>query len=322
MEPRTDDDLPQPHVSEAKRRHRRSLSRCFDELKVLPPTTPTSRFGERVGHWVGDDAAGEGLDYRADTKADDDEEDVERQSRPSTGLLRWRGVSTLDETKPVPETSLSHSFGTDSVNDGGEGKDDDGDGSGRPSSLGRRIRALSQGLMPGTSVVLKEGNLKAVILRKSLFDGALRYLVKLNSTGEESEKEAAEIEIAEPPLGWIVRWASDDRSGEDEGTIQEMQGLVVGASWFREEKKVEVEVGDSSTCWKELTNVRFVEPMEGTRVAVNVEEDGDFRVKAGVVEGSSMFRGNSRFQVKFDDDGGDGWFDLDSFVSPNEFRNF
>ena len=58
-------------------------------------------------------------------------------------------------------------------------------------------------------------------------------------------------------------------------------------------------------------------------MAVNVEEEnGDFHIKAGVVEGSSVFRGNSRFQVKFDGDGGDGWFDLDSFVSPNEFRNY
>ena len=50
--------------------------------------------------------------------------------------------------------------------------------------------------------------------------------------------------------------------------------------------------------------------------------NGDCHIKSGVVEGSSMFRGNAKFQVKFDDDEGDGWFELDSFVSPNEFRNY
>ena len=257
-------DPDEPPEAEAKRDHRKSLSRVFEELKVLPPTTPTSRFGESVGHWVGDDDdIDDELDCRAESKDDASISNRHaRSSGPSQGLLRWRGV---DEDKPMPEMSLSHSFGRYSVD--GEGKEEE-----RSPSVGGRIRALSQGLQPGTSVILKEGNLKAIILRKSLFGGKLRYLVKLNSTGEESEKEAAEIEIAEPPLGWIVRWTSEDRSGEDEEMIQELQGLVVGASWFREERKVEVELGENSTCWKELEKVRFVEPMEGTRVAVNVTE--------------------------------------------------
>ena len=133
-----------------------------------------------------------------------------------------------------------------------------------------RMRALSQGLQPGTTVVIKKGNKTAVILSKSAFNKKLRYEVRMKEDDDDSRwVDSEECEIAEPPYGWVVEW--DDEYFE--GTLK--SGFVVGASWFRTEKKVEVELDKNETLWKHFEDVRFVSPTTGTKVAVVVDEGDD-----------------------------------------------
>ncbi|GMI02298.1 hypothetical protein TrVE_jg14137 [Triparma verrucosa] len=287
--------LPPDLHCEYKRRHRNSLSSCFEELKTTPPRTPACRF-TRVGGW---DSGSESEDDRivsppAEGKFDDDDEN-------DINELGWKSERILDL----------------------DGQEEKHDGTHEDAHHGSNTHFdnLDQGMLPGTNVIIKRSNLKAKILRKSLFHGQLKYLVKLDSSGLESEHESSEIEISEPPLGWVVKWSENDVTHEDEGQVSEFSGLVIGASWFREVKRVEVELEKGNTVWKDFDNVRFIEPISGTRVACNYkDEDGNESVKSGVIEGRSTFRNESRFQVKFDE-GGDAWVDLQNFISPNEFRN-
>jgi len=201
------------------------------------------------------------------------------------------------------------------------GSNDDGakDGAQMLKSDSSRMRALSQGLQPGTTVVVKERNEIGVIVAKSAFNGVLKYEIKLRSDPENSSwYKSHECEISEPPYGWVVEWQDEYFNGTTKS------GFVIGASWFRKEKKVEVELEKNVTVWKLFEDVRFVSPMTGTRVAVTVDEGDDEegdekRIKSGVVEGKKEFRGKVEFQVKFDGNGGDGWFKLSSFINPNDF---
>ncbi|GMH91331.1 hypothetical protein TL16_g12026 [Triparma laevis f. inornata] len=277
-------------------------------MKVSPPRTPACRFSRVSGGWQSDDSDSENDDtVGPPAEAKDDIDNSDNDDNPHKNL-NWKSERLLSIDD---ENDLKNDIENDTPEES------------KPSSsyASGSYENLSQGLLPGTNVIIKLTNLKAKILRKSLFHGQLRYLVKLHSSGLESEHESNEIEISEPPLGWTVKWSENDVSNEDAGTVSEFSGLVIGASWFREVKRVEVELGDNNTVWKDFDNVRFIEPCDGTRVAVNWEgTDGVERVRSGIIEGRANFRNESRFQVKFDD-GGDDWVDLEKFISPNEFRN-
>jgi len=185
-------------------------------------------------------------------------------------------------------------------------------------SLSTRVRGLSVGLQPGSTVLLKRNSARGRIMQTSVYQGTVRYLLKLES-GEEETVSAKDLDIAEPPLGWLCTWPNPDASPDspDEALLR---GVVVGASWFREQKRVEVDVKGVGDVWKDFADVTFREPIVGAKVAC---KDGT-RVVPGVVEGTKEFRGSRSFQVKFDEGyGGEevsGWFTTTEMIVPNEFH--
>ena len=140
--------LPPDLHCEYKRRHRNSLSSCFEELKTTPPRTPACRF-TRVGGW---DSGSESEDDRivsppAEGKFDDDDEN-------DINELRWKSERILDL----------------------DGQEEKHDGTHEDAHHGTNTHFdnLDQGMLPGTNVIIKRSNLKAKILRKSLFHGQVR----------------------------------------------------------------------------------------------------------------------------------------------------
>jgi hypothetical protein len=281
--------------------HRSRLSSCHDELG----SRHKSRTEERSTHSsAGREMRGVSDVFDFDTTSDH----------------RRRLTSCHDELEEVRERGSS--AGGRSIRhlssiflDFGDLGDDDDDAP-KESEMGTRVRGLSVGLMPGSTVMVKSTQVPATVLKKAMFKGSLRYVIKLSSTGEEEEILASEVDIAEPPVGWIVSAPPVDGKPA-------VRGLVVGASWFKDVRRVEIDL-DDAVVWRDLKVVVFEEPAENTRVAVRVDEETG-TVLPGVVEGVKRFRGAVEVQVRFDerylrkDDPVDGWYKTQELLAPNEF---
>ena len=318
---------------ESHSEHKRSHSFCLDELisssiststststPVEPSQSkPTTRIKNRVDKKAG---PREGMKHLSRTK-----EKLSNLDRISAQMER-ASENLLRASEKFDHLSLSMNSSTrDSSLARDTFEDDDFDDEAKLSPNDKnvavaRMRALSQGLMPGTTVKLRKSQLNGIVCGKSAFDRKLRYEIKMDQTDRETFwVDSNEVEIAEPPLGWIVEFRDDGG--------RERSGVVVGASWFRNAKKVEIEVEKNECVWKDFEDVCFSEPGICTKCAVVVDygdagANDEKRIRAGIVEGKRNFQGAKRFQVKFDDENEgmslDGWFTLAEFVNPNDFR--